>query len=111
MIRLVLFTVSLQANNSQKIKTFTIGFEDPKFNEAQHAKNVANYLGTDHHELTCTYRDALEIIPRWAQIYDEPFGDTSGVPTTLVSAMARKQVTVALSADGGDEIFAGYPKY
>ena len=104
-------TALLQKNSSQKIKTFTIGFEDPKYNEAEHARNVAEHLGTEHHEYICTYRDALGIIPQWADIYDEPFGDTSGIPTTLVSRKAREHVIVALSADGGDEIFAGYPKY
>jgi len=101
----------LQKNSTQKIKTFTIGFEDPKFNEAHHARQVADYLGTDHHEHICTYQDALNLITELPDIYDEPFGDTSAIPTTLVSRMAREQVTVALSADGGDEIFAGYPKY
>jgi asparagine synthase (glutamine-hydrolysing) len=101
----------LQKNSTQKIKTFTIGFEDPKFNEAHHAKNVADHLGTDHYEHICTYQDALSLITELPDIYDEPFGDTSAIPTTLVSRMAREQVTVALSADGGDEIFAGYPKY
>ena len=104
-------TALLQANSTQKIKTFTIGFEDPKFNEAEHARKVAEHLGTEHHEYICTYKDALDIVPQWADIYDEPFGDISGIPTTLVSRLARKQVTVALSADGGDEIFAGYAKY
>ena len=101
----------LQKNSTQKIKTFTIGFEDPKFNEAHHAKNVAEHLGTNHYEHICTYQDALSLITELPDIYDEPFGDTSAIPTTLVSRMAREQVTVALSADGGDEIFAGYPKY
>lgn len=101
----------LQKNSAQKIKTFTIGFEDPKFNEANHARSVAGYLGTEHHEHICTYKDALDIVEQLPQIYDEPFGDTSAIPTTLVSRMAREKVTVALSADGGDEIFAGYPKY
>ena len=68
-------------------------------------------MGTEHYEHTCTYKDALDIVPQWPDIYDEPFGDISGIPTTLVSRVARKQVTVALSADGGDEIFAGYQKY
>ena len=104
-------TALLQANSAKKIKTFTIGFEDPGFNEAPHALEVAEYLGTEHYEHTCTYKDALDIVPQWADIYDEPFGDISGIPTTLVSRIARQQVTVALSADGGDEIFAGYPKY
>ena len=101
----------LQKTSTQKIKTFTIGFDDEKFNEAHHAKNVADYLGTEHYEYTCTYKDALDIVDKLPDIYDEPFGDTSAIPTTLVSRMAREQVTVALSADGGDEIFAGYPKY
>jgi len=104
-------TALLQANSTKKIKTFTIGFEDPKFNEAPHAKEVAKHLGTEHYEHTCTSKDALDIVPQWADIYDEPFGDISGIPTTLVSRIAREQVTVALSADGGDEIFAGYQKY
>jgi asparagine synthase (glutamine-hydrolysing) len=104
-------TALLQKNSAQKIKTFTIGFEDPKFNEAHHAKSVADYLGTEHHEHTCTYKDALDIVEQLPNIYDEPFGDISAIPTTLVSRMAREKVTVALSADGGDEIFAGYPKY
>ncbi len=104
-------TALLQKYSSQNIKTFTIGFEDPKFNEAHHAKNVADYLGTEHYEHTCTYKDALDVVEQLPDIYDEPFGDTSAIPTTLVSRIARKKVTVALSADGGDEIFAGYPKY
>lgn len=101
----------LQRNSAQKIKTFTIGFEDEQYNEAHHAKAVADYLGTEHYEYTCTYKDALDIVAQLPTIYDEPFGDNSSIPTTLVSRMARKNVTVALSADGGDEIFAGYPKY
>ncbi len=101
----------LQKDSTQKIKTFTIGFEDPKYNEAHHAKTVANHLGTEHHEHICTYQDTLDLIAQLPGIYDEPFGDTSAIPTTLVSRMARQHVTVALSADGGDEIFAGYPKY
>ncbi|HRI40323.1 MAG TPA: asparagine synthase (glutamine-hydrolyzing) [Bacteroidia bacterium] len=101
----------LQRNTGSKIRTFTIGFEDERFNEAAHAKKVAGYLGTDHYEHFCTYREAMEIVPRLPEIYDEPFGDQSAVPTTLVSSIARKQVTVALSADGGDELFAGYPRH
>ena len=101
----------LQKNATQKIKTFTIGFREEKYDEAPHAREVAGHLGTDHHELYCTIRDAIDIIPQLPEIYDEPFGDSSAVPTTLVSRLARKQVTVALSADGGDELFAGYPRH
>jgi asparagine synthase (glutamine-hydrolysing) len=101
----------LQKNNAQKIKTFTIGFHENKFNEAVYAKEVAKYLGTDHHEYYCTTKEAQEIIPQLADIFDEPFGDSSAIPTTLVSRFARKDVSVALSADGGDEIFAGYNRY
>ena len=101
----------LQKNNSGKINTYTIGFEDENFNEANYAKAVADYLGTSHHEYYCTFKEAKELIPKLADIYDEPFGDSSAIPTTLVSSIARKHVTVALSADGGDELFAGYPRH
>jgi asparagine synthase (glutamine-hydrolysing) len=101
----------LQKNNAQRIKTFTIGFTEAKYNEAPDAKKVAEYLGTDHHEYYCTPKEAQDIFPRLADIYDEPFGDQSAIPTTLVSEFARRHVTVSLSADGGDEIFAGYTHY
>ena len=101
----------LQKNATQKIKTFTIGFEDQKYNEAVHAKKVADHIGTDHHEHYCTTVEAKNIIPTLPYYYDEPFGDSSAIPTILVSKFAREQVTVALSADAGDEIFAGYNKY
>lgn len=104
-------TALLQKNSSQRIKTFTIGFDDPRYNEAVHARAVSEHLGTDHSEYICTSADVMNMVKELPQIYDEPFGDTSAIPTILVSRMARKQVTVALSADGGDEIFAGYPKY
>lgn len=101
----------LQANSTQKIKTFTIGFHEKKWDEAPFAKQIAAHIGTDHNEYYCTTKEAQDIFPLLADIYDEPFGDSSGIPTTLVSRFARKQVTVSLSADGGDEIFAGYTKY
>lgn len=101
----------LQSGRSEKLKTFTIGFDEPNYNEAPYARKVADYLGTDHTEYYCTHREAFEIIPQLPQIYDEPLGDNSIIPTTLVSKVAIKQVKVALSADGGDEIFAGYPKF
>jgi asparagine synthase (glutamine-hydrolysing) len=104
-------TALLQKNRTDKIKTFTIGFHEEKFNEAVHAKKVAKHLGTEHTEYHCTYSDAFEIIPRLPEIYDEPFGDSSGIPTLLVSRIARQYVKVALSADAGDEIFCGYTKY
>ena len=101
----------LQKNSTQKIKTFTIGFNEKRWDEAPFAKQIAGHIGTDHHEYYCTSKEAQDIFPQLADIYDEPFGDSSGIPTTLVSQFARKQVTVSLSADGGDEIFAGYVKY
>ncbi len=106
-----LVTALLQKDRTEKIKTFTIGFHEEKFNEAPHAKRVAEHLDTDHTEYYCTQKDALEIIPTLAHIYDEPFGDSSAIPTTLVSRIAGKNVKVALSADGGDEVFGGYDKY
>lgn len=101
----------LQSDSSTKINTFTIGFHENSYNEANYAKDIAKYLGTNHTEYYCTVKDALEIIPKLPYIYDEPFGDSSAIPTTLVSRLARQDVKVCLSADGGDEIFAGYNKY
>lgn len=94
-----------------KINTYTIGFDENKYDESPYAKIVADHLGTNHFNYNCTINDAKDIIPQLADIYDEPFGDSSAIPTTLVSRMARKHVTVALSADAGDELFAGYPRH
>ena len=104
-------TSLLQANNTQKIKTFTIGVPDAGLNEAPYAKDIAKHLGTDHTEYYCTQKEALEIIPDLPFYYDEPFADSSAIPTTLVCKVARQSVTVALSADAGDEVFAGYNRY
>lgn len=104
-------TAILQSGRADKLKTFSIGFHEKSHNEAEYAKVVAKHLGTDHTEYYCTPQDALNIIPRIPEIWDEPFGDVSAIPTTLVSELARKQVSVSLSADGGDELFGGYGKY
>ena len=106
-----LITALLQKNSTEKLKTYTIGFYENEENEAPYAKKIAEYLGTDHHEHYCSINDALNIIPNLPYYYDEPFADTSMIPTTLVSKIARQYVTVVLSADGGDEIFGGYSKY
>ncbi|HEX8331216.1 MAG TPA: asparagine synthase (glutamine-hydrolyzing) [Segetibacter sp.] len=104
-------TALLQKNNTEKIKTFTIGVTDSKLDEAPFAKQIAAHLGTDHTEYYCTPKEALDIIPDLPYYYDEPFADSSAIPTILVSRLARTKVTVALSADAGDEIFAGYNRY
>ncbi|HVF97845.1 MAG TPA: asparagine synthase (glutamine-hydrolyzing), partial [Flavisolibacter sp.] len=104
-------TALLQKNSTERLKTFTIGMADETLNEAPYAKQIAAHLGTDHTEHYCTVKEALDIIPDLPYYYDEPFADSSAIPTILVSRMARKKVTVALSADAGDEIFAGYNRY
>ena len=101
----------IQAESTARLKTFTIGVPDIGLNEAPYARDIAKHLGTDHTEINCTEQEVIEMIKDLPFFYDEPFADSSAIPTTLVSKAARKDVTVALSADGGDEIFGGYNRY
>ena len=101
----------MQAQSSRPVRTFTIGFDDATYNEAKEAARVAAHLGTDHTELYATPEDGLAVVSRLPELYDEPFSDASQIPTFLVSRLTRQHVTVALSGDGGDEIFAGYNRH
>jgi asparagine synthase (glutamine-hydrolysing) len=106
-----LIVALMQEQSAAPVKTFTIRFDNQELNEADHAAAVAEHLHTEHHEQTCDDRQMLAVIDRLADMFDEPFADSSAVPTYLVSKIARELATVALSGDGGDELFLGYPRY
>jgi asparagine synthase (glutamine-hydrolysing) len=106
-----LITALMQSNSKRSIETFTIGFADQNYDESGYARAVSEHLGTRHRELRVTANEALEVVPQLSSTWDEPFADSSQIPTLLVSNLARQYVTVSLSGDGGDELFAGYNRY
>ncbi len=106
-----LVTAVAQSISSEPVNTFSIGFKESSFNEAEHARKVAQYLGTKHHEFTVSYQEAIDLFEEVIDVYDEPFADSSSVPTMLVSKLARQHVTMTLSGDGGDETYMGYGFY
>jgi len=106
-----LIVALMQAQSARKVQTFSVGFDDPRYDESVHAREVAAHLGTEHTSLRATSKMALDLIPQLSEIYDEPFADASQIPTCLIARLTRQHVTVALSGDAGDELFGGYNRY